>query len=493
MRWYEGDIEQAVVTSKTRNAIFVVYVEGKDEKSTNLTSHINSTDVSTKLESDNFVALKVEAGSVPHTQFAAIYSNVQVPSIFFIGKSGQPIDIITESSSSSDLSARINSVIQTHTGVAVSAPTTSNSAAKLSESLIQSEKQPVEVPKPEKDNDTVCENGVCAKIPSKPASSDEKSEESPPTDSSTAFLEQEKQELSKEEKMERAKQLVEEKREAKRQQDEEDEKKKELERRKLGQDVQKMQRSQQDQELKNLLEERQRAKTEEKAARDRILAQIAQDKADRAARFAPSAVASSPQQTTERPTASNVHVSRLQFRLPDGTSQTHEFQASAVLSEVRDFISANLRLPFRSFSLSTTFPRREFTADDANTSLRDLQLVPNAVIMVLPAHTGATVSSSEGGGFLSILWLLVAPIINIFDYFRSLIFGQPDNSATAPTVQPDDRDEPETEPQLPAAKRKTMETTVVRRQGNSNIHRLSDRSESDDDNNTWNGNSTQQM
>lgn len=40
-------------------------------------------------------------------------------------------------------------------------------------------------------------------------------------------------------------------------------------------------------------------------------------------------------------------------------------------------------------------------------------------------------------------------------------------------------------------KRRMGETTVIRRQ--SNVHRLSDRTDSDEDNNTWNGNSTQQM
>lgn len=455
MRWYEGDIAQAVTTSKSKNAIFVVYVEGKDEKSTNLTSHINDTDVSTKLESDNFVALKVEAGSVPHTQFAAIYKNVPVPSLFFIGKSGKPIDIITDAASSNDLSARINSVIQTHTGVAVPSPTAVNTAAKQSENFIESEKQPTEpakVENEEKPVDVVCENGVCIKVPQDTASTSTKMDEKPKVeekkDDSSAFLEQEKQELSKEEKIERAKQLVEEKREAKRLQEEEDAKKKEIERRKLGQEVQKMQRSQQDQELKNLLEERQRAKNEEKAARDRILAQIAQDKADRAARFAPSPAP----QPVERPpaaaAASSSNIAHLQFRLPDGVSRSHEFEASATLSEVRAYISANLNLPFRTYSLSMTFPRREFAPEDNDSTLRDLELCPNAVIMILPAHTAGTVSSGEGGGFLSILWLLVTPILSIFGYFRSLIFGQPDGSTAAQPPERNKRDsEPEPQPQ----------------------------------------------
>lgn len=67
------------------------------------------------------------------------------------------------------------------------------------------------------------------------------------------------------------------------------EKQRELERRKTGQEVQKMKKLQEDQELKQLKEEREKEKRWEKEARDRVLAQIAQDKADRAERFQPAA------------------------------------------------------------------------------------------------------------------------------------------------------------------------------------------------------------
>lgn len=40
-------------------------------------------------------------------------------------------------------------------------------------------------------------------------------------------------------------------------------------------------------------------------------------------------------------------------------------------------------------------------------------------------------------------------------------------------------------------RRVVRESTVVKRQGN--VHRLTDRKDSDDEGNTWNGNSTQQM
>lgn len=47
-----------------------VYFVGKDEKSQQITSLIETEEVGSKLGSENFVAIKVEADSVPHQQFS---------------------------------------------------------------------------------------------------------------------------------------------------------------------------------------------------------------------------------------------------------------------------------------------------------------------------------------------------------------------------------------------------------------------------------------
>ena len=39
---------------------------------------------------------------------------------------------------------------------------------------------------------------------------------------------------------------------------------------------------------------------------------------------------------------------------------------------------------FREFSMSTSFPRREFTARDDDQTVCEAQLVPTAVILILP-------------------------------------------------------------------------------------------------------------
>lgn len=91
MRWYEGGIANAVQESKKSGAVFVVYIEGKqvifkvtsknkillfvlgqDDKSVALTDLINNEEVSSKLTSEHFIAIKLEANSIPHQQFSQI-------------------------------------------------------------------------------------------------------------------------------------------------------------------------------------------------------------------------------------------------------------------------------------------------------------------------------------------------------------------------------------------------------------------------------------
>lgn len=94
MRWYEGGITDAVALTRQKNAIFVVFIQGEtkttqlrnceyvikktlitagsDEKSGQFGALFDDGNVSGKLESDLFVAIRLEGNSVPHQQFAQI-------------------------------------------------------------------------------------------------------------------------------------------------------------------------------------------------------------------------------------------------------------------------------------------------------------------------------------------------------------------------------------------------------------------------------------
>lgn len=183
------------------------------------------------------------------------------------------------------------------------------------------------------------------------------------------------------------------------------------------------------------MEQRNKEKKEQQAARQRILAQIEQDKADRAARFSnPSKPKTAEQQSPQpvRRVPANTNTARLQFKLPDGSSRTQDFNSEDTLQDVRNYIRNNLNLPYNNFILSTTFPRREFGSLDDDHTLLDLELVPNAVILILPISS-SSVSTNSQNFFSNLLWTFITPFLNIFSYVKSFLFGTPPPSNIAST------------------------------------------------------------
>lgn len=81
---------------------------------------------------------------------------------------------------------------------------------------------------------------------------------------------------------------------------------------------------------------------------------------------------------------SNATVTRIQFRLPSGSSHTGQFEPSNTLRTLRTYVAENSDLPFRQFAMSTSFPRRELTNEENDKTLLELELVPTAVILILP-------------------------------------------------------------------------------------------------------------
>lgn len=216
---------------------------------------------------------------------------------------------------------------------------------------------------------------------------------------------------------------------------------KELERRKMGQSVQELKRWQKEQELKQLLEEREKEKLQEKLARERVLAQIKQDKEERLSKSQPLSPNTDSISKPITPFQIKSGKTRLQFKLPDGSSNTQEFLISDTLQTVTEYIKDKLKLPFNSFKLSTTFPRREFTSGDYSQTLLDLQLCPNAVILILPQNNGALITNNVGGTLATFFWSIFGPIFGIFDYLKGLIFGKSQNT-TGTKRPPDDMGEP---------------------------------------------------
>ena len=81
---------------------------------------------------------------------------------------------------------------------------------------------------------------------------------------------------------------------------------------------------------------------------------------------------------------------RLKLRLPDGSSSIAKFPVTAPLSEVHDHVAAHVPRPFTQFKLASSVLQRPFTQEDMGRTLTQLQLVPSAIVVIMPVRTPAT-------------------------------------------------------------------------------------------------------
>ncbi|CAH0717112.1 unnamed protein product, partial [Brenthis ino] len=541
MNWYGGSMAEAVSLSKQQNSIFVVFVEGDNDQSKELAETIDHSSVQERLaKRKNFLAVKLKSGSENYTFFAQIYQFVPVPSLFFIGRNGTPLEVVCAGIDPEELATRIDRIAQEHlkiktAGAEGQTPKPSTSAQNLRDetnNFIQSEanaestsvseektektekvETPVEKPLEIKENqpeppksvatknahvdeepetsapaakipkteyEVICDGDVCVRRPKDqalPSQSPAENNEPVPVIES---------DISIEEKMERAKELIEIRRREKEAKLKEEEKQKEKERRSQGQGVAELKKWQADQELKQIQEERKREKMENNLARQRILEQIAQDRAERKAREQPPAPPAAPIAPPTPPAVGDVGGrARVQFKLPDGAAHTAHFAADAPLADVQRYVADNLHLPMGSFSLWTAFPRREL--DSPSESLLALRLAPSAALLVLPRRVSLPPARPSPlaalTAFITQLFttFVLDPSYQIYSWLRNRIFPTP-TIPPGPTTPPNPQD-PQN-PQHPPGQ-------GLRRRGN--IHRLTGDRSGDDENNTWNGNSTQQM
>ncbi|NXT95527.1 UBXN4 protein, partial [Anhinga rufa] len=327
--------------------ICVLYLAGEDEQSTEMAARWEDEKV-TEAASDGFVAIKINTKSEACLQFSQIYPVVCVPSSFFIGDNGIPLEVIAGSVSVEELVTRIHKVKQMHTvkgqplenGNQSSAPCASsqsdgapeNTQSRAAELCDPPESVMTEAIRPSADG---ASSGQASQEATN--SSDEQVNDAQPVNDLTL-------------KVQRITKKLEERREEKRKEEEQKEIKKEIERRKTGKEMLEYKRRQEEELTKRMLEERNREKAEEKAARERIRQQIAMDRAERAARFAKSkeeaeaakaaALQAKQAEIEARKEASQKErsaIARIQFRLPDGSSFTNQFPSEARLEEARQF------------------------------------------------------------------------------------------------------------------------------------------------------------
>ncbi|NXY85313.1 UBXN4 protein, partial [Alcedo cyanopectus] len=507
MMWFGGSIPAAIAAAKQRSSVFVVFVSGDDEQSTEMAATWEDEKV-TEAASDGFVAIKIDTKSEACLQFSQIYPVVCVPSSFFIGDNGIPLEVIAGSVSVEELVTRIQKVKQMHTvkgqplenGSQSSAPCPSPQSDGVPENT---QSRAVEF----------CDSPVTSETmrPSADAAnSGQASQEATNSVDEHVSDAQSANDLTL--KVERLTKKLEERREEKRKEEEQKEIKKEIERRKTGKEMLEYKRRQEEELTKRMLEERSREKAEEKAARERIRQQIAMDRAERAARFAKSkeeaeaakaaALQAKQAEIEARKEASQKErsaIARIQFRLPDGSSFTNQFPSEARLEEARQFAAQMVGNAYGNFSLATMFPRREFTKEDYGKKLLELELAPSASVVLLPAGRPATsVVQASGSDLWKFLGTILYPLLAVWRFISNFLFTSPPPSqAAVRAAHQQDHSNPSASSSMEQS-RQAVRKRVVEKRGEDfkkegKIYRLRTQDDGEDENNTWNGNSTQQM
>ncbi|GAA6219740.1 UBX domain-containing protein 4 [Lates japonicus] len=526
MLWFEGSIPDAINQAKQRSFVFVVVITGDDEQSAQLMASWED-DIVSEAALNCCVAIKVDAKSETCVQFSQIYPVVCIPSSFFIGENGIPLEVIAGSVSAEELMKRINRVKQMHAqqiGGATVLPEASAPVEASPHNSTATESAPASTPAsaPAVPIRSAAEATEPAAVPgttkaslSSPVDDGSLSATATPAEntSSDHASQSSQSEENLDAKVERLTKKLEERREQKKKGEEENEIKKEIERRKTGKDMQDFKRKQEEEKTKRLLEERNREKAEEKAARERVKQQIAMDRADRAARYAKTqeeeraakeallqARQAEQEARKEALLRERSTIARIQFRLPNGSSFTNQFPAQSKLQEARRFAAQEVGNRYGNFSLATMFPRREFTSEDLNKTLQELELAPSASIVLLPSGRPANaVVQSSGGGIWAVLGTLLYPLLAVWRFLSSFLFAAPPPPGAAsrgPAQQSSSYSNSSSTSDK--AKRETLSKHTLDKRPKDfkkegKVCRLRTQEDSEDDNNTWNGNSTQQM
>ncbi|XP_041118093.1 UBX domain-containing protein 4-like isoform X1 [Polyodon spathula] len=531
MLWFEGSIPAAIASAKQKNSVFVVFIAGEDDQSTQMLSSWEDEKVA-EATTQSFVAIKVDAKSDTCVQFSQIYPVVCIPASFFIGDNGIPLEVIAGSVPAEQLVNRIEKVKQMHVqqkNVKVGGAdenqvaTGQHSASLVTPDLTsQSQSLPSETNQPngshlsgaEPENVAAAASKECL---SKSVEDEVHSGQPSPAEEISVSSEDSSVSSQPEEdlniKVERLTKKLEKSREQKNREEEENEIKKEVERRKVGKEIMDFKKKNEGEKTKRMLEERNREKAEEKAARDRVKQQIALDRADRAARYAKTkeevdaATAAALQarqaelvakkQTSQKERSA---IARIQFRLPDGSYFTNQFPSETRLEEARQFAAQEVGKKYGNFSLATMFPRREFTIEDFGKTLLELELAPSAAIVLLPqtGRSAAAVVQFSGGGIWGVLGTIFYPLIAVWRFINNFLFASPPppGSSTRQPSEPE-HSQPSTstaaEPKRETIRKRVLEKHTDDFKKDGKIYRLRTQEDNEDDNNTWNGNSTQQM
>ena len=217
---------------------------------------------------------------------------------------------------------------------------------------------------------------------------------------------------------------------------------------------------------------------------------------------------------TATPPAPFSGIVRIQLRFPDGSHQNIESAQESTLADVKAIVDLQYSHLINSsdFTLAVPYPRRVFTNAELSQSLEDLQLVPSTVLVVLPQKGSGRKTFGSSSQAVSqesnIFARFIAMFVSFFAFIISIFTGgrrqqsmgepsssdahqassSPGDSKSEDTNEKPQQDSNQPRQRLNAADRQKR----VSKLESGNIHRLNTDTD-DGENNTWNGNSTQQM
>ncbi|CAF1229016.1 unnamed protein product [Adineta ricciae] len=277
------------------------------------------------------------------------------------------------------------------------------------------------------------------------------------------------------------------------------EKEDEMNRRRLGQQIQLDKQKKEEELLRKHAEEIRRDRLEQQKLQEKIKAQIQQDREEKRRKFEQEH-SSPPEQAKAKVTTADIETSkinytrsRLQFRLTDGSFFTEDFPCDAHMKDVYAYLNETLpadQYRVGSYILRTTHTRVTLTIDNPNT-LKELELVPTAVLLVISrgnVHSpSSAVSSTNVFQSIPLVFTWFMMQFNfVYQFIFAKLFGnrpqQPEQTRSTSRVTNDRKvNKPEN------FKTDSTSKSTIRR-----FHNTQDDSD-DEEKRTWNGNSTQQL
>ncbi|KAL1929004.1 hypothetical protein VTP01DRAFT_2063 [Rhizomucor pusillus] len=386
--WFDGPVAEAISLVNARNCLFIAYIYDDSDKCQTLSKTLENEKVRSALKSTT-VALRMHTSSDNAKMFQQVYPTYHVP-ILYIMKQGTIKDFVVHDATPETIVEKIealnSSTGEEHnvTNPTPPPPTSSSSS------------QPISQP-----SSSTTLASASAGLTSEP----------PTTTASTSAVLQD-DEAAKKEKLKKQMEQARQKRE---EQEKQQVKERELKRRQEGKEMQKTREELENRQNKLYFEKLKKEKKEEEEHRKRIREQIARDRAEQlAARQAEqkrrernNSVLSSERGGKRSSSASSHDFSNLSIRQLDGSTMRNQFDATATLGNVKEWVDQNRTDGDQPYKLLAQFPTRQFSIMDEQRTLRELELCPSATLImksiknVSDAYAG---SRSSSGGWMDYVY-----------------------------------------------------------------------------------------